>query len=100
MFGAIGFVVGLVFGGIFTQALGWRYVFRITAPIGVAVAVAACFVLPKDKPTDGPKPSLDFLGAGLGTGAMILLCFVLNSGGVVGWNKVCLRSHMYFVATC
>lgn len=80
-------MLGLVAGGLFTALLGWRYIFRVTAPVGFAVAVVAFFVLPKDRDIAGPKPALDFLGAGLGTGGMILLTFCLSSGGVVGWSK-------------
>lgn len=47
------------------------------------------WLLPKGKTVhDGPKPSMDFLGAGLGTAGLILLTFVLSSGGVYGWGKV------------
>lgn len=31
---------------------------------------------------------MDFLGTALGTGGLILLTFVLSSGGVYGWGKV------------
>lgn len=87
MAGAIGFVVGLIFGGILSDTLGWAWVFRIAAPLGFVVAGLGYFVLPTDKQIEGPKPALDFLGAGLGTSAMIILTFCLSSGGVVGWGK-------------
>ena len=57
-------------------------------PIGVFVLGLGWWVLPKDKIShDGPKPSMDFLGAGLGTAGIILLTFVLSSGGTYGWGK-------------
>ncbi|KAI4722620.1 hypothetical protein E4T48_01211 [Aureobasidium sp. EXF-10727] len=75
--GAVGFCTGLIFGGFVTDSLGWRYIFRI------AVAVTG----PLDRKEGNARPKLDFVGAGLSTGGLILLSFVLSSGGEYGWNK-------------
>ncbi|CDZ97541.1 Predicted transporter (major facilitator superfamily) [Phaffia rhodozyma] len=86
--GAVGFTLGLIFGGVLTDALGWRWIFWLTAPIGAVVSVIAYLFLPDTKNTiDGPKPALDFIGAGVATSGLILLTFVLSSGGVYGWGK-------------
>lgn len=62
--------------------------FWLTAPIGAFVAIIAYFFLPNPKVQfDGPKPALDFVGAAIGTSGLILLTFVLSSGGVYGWGK-------------
>ncbi|KAL7409673.1 major facilitator superfamily domain-containing protein [Mrakia frigida] len=80
--GALGFVVGLIYGGILTTVLGWRWVFWLTCPIGVIVAGMGAWLIPNPKIVHiGPKPSMDFLGTALGTGGLILLTFVLSSGG-------------------
>lgn len=73
--------MGLVLGGIFSQSLGWRYIFYITAPIGILVAVLGVGVIPKDVVIKGPKPALDIAGSVLGSASMVLLVFVLSSGG-------------------
>ncbi|GAT31192.1 MFS transporter [Aspergillus luchuensis] len=61
--GALGFCGGLIFGGI-------RF-----------------FVLPKDRKEDGTRPRLDYMGAALSTARLVLLSFVLSSGGAQGWNR-------------
>jgi MFS family permease len=34
-----GFAVGMILGGVITASLGWRWVFDINVPIGVAVSL-------------------------------------------------------------
>ena len=34
-----GFAAGMIFGGLITATLGWRWVFDINVPIGVAVSL-------------------------------------------------------------
>ncbi|KAJ3809432.1 MFS general substrate transporter [Lentinula aff. lateritia] len=86
--GAVGFVVGLILGGILSGTLGWRYIFYIDAPIIGILAVLGWFSFPKEKPnTGGRKPTLDLLGAGLGTSGIVLMTFALSQSEVSGWNK-------------
>ncbi|KAF1359305.1 MFS general substrate transporter [Lizonia empirigonia] len=85
--GAIGFCAGLLFGGFVTEALGWRYIFRIAVGVTTPLGLIGCFYLPKDRREGSANPSLDFLGAALSTSGLILLSFVLSSGGEYGWNK-------------
>ena len=44
---AVGASVGLLFGGIFTDLLSWRFAFFINLPIGIALIVAAQRHLPE-----------------------------------------------------
>lgn len=85
--GAVGFAAGLLFGGFVTEALGWRYIFRIAVAATGPLCMVGWFYLPKDRREGSARPSLDFLGAGLSTSGLILLSFVLSSGGEYGWNK-------------
>lgn len=85
--GAVGFCAGLIFGGFLTGSLGWRYLFYVSAALTGTLGVLGQFILPKDRLEGQEKPSLDLLGAGLSTGGLILLSFVLSSGGVYGWSK-------------
>ncbi|GAA5943159.1 hypothetical protein JCM1841_000988 [Sporobolomyces salmonicolor] len=86
--GAIGFVLGLVLGGLLTGTIGWRWVFRITSPVIAVLGILAIFFFPPDKPREGDrKPALDLAGAALGTSAMILLTFALSSSESYGWKK-------------
>src|SRR4051795_7756211 len=53
--GVYGFVasaggsVGLLAGGVLTQSINWHWIFFVNLPIGVATAVFALRLLPKDK---------------------------------------------------
>ena len=53
--GVYGFVasaggsVGLLAGGVLTQAINWHWIFFINIPIGIATGVLAMRLLPKDK---------------------------------------------------
>lgn len=85
--GAVGFCSGLIFGGFVTQSLGWKYVFRIAVAVTASLGIVGWFMLPRDRSEGNARPKLDFVGAGLSTGGLILLSFVLSSGGVYGWNK-------------
>lgn len=85
--GAVGFCSGLIFGGFVTESLGWKYVFRIAVAVIAPLGMVGFLILPKDRREGNARPKLDFAGAGLSTGGLILLSFVLSSGGVYGWNK-------------
>jgi hypothetical protein len=65
------------------------YQFWLACPIGSAVAAAGYFILPSENiRRAGPRAALDYWGAALATSGMILLTFVISSGGVYGWGKV------------
>ncbi|KAK2063604.1 major facilitator superfamily transporter [Colletotrichum caudatum] len=85
--GAVGFCLGLIFGGFLTSSLGWRYIFYIPTAVSGALCVVGWVFLPKDRLEGNSKPKLDFVGAGLSTAGLILLSFVLSSGGEYGWGK-------------
>ncbi|KAI6811540.1 hypothetical protein KC327_g8971 [Hortaea werneckii] len=85
--GAVGFCLGLVLGGFLTQGLGWRYLFWLTVIITGLLGLAGLFILPKDRNEGHEKPRLDILGAGISTGGLVLLSFVISSGGEYGWHK-------------
>jgi MFS family permease len=85
--GAVGFCLGLIFGGFLTSSLGWRYVFHISVSVTAVLGILGWFVLPKDRVDGQVRPRLDFAGAGLSTTGLILLSFVLSSGGEYGWGK-------------
>lgn len=85
--GAVGFCLGLIFGGFLSSSLGWRYIFYLAVVITGVIGVLGWFCLPKDRMEGHVRPKLDFVGAGLSTAGLILLSFVLSSGGQYGWGK-------------
>src|SRR3954463_11692615 len=63
--------VGLLAGGVVTQAVNWHWIFFVTLPIGIATAVMATRVLAHDRGA-GFGQGADALGAALVTGALML----------------------------
>jgi EmrB/QacA subfamily drug resistance transporter len=63
-------VFGPTLGGFLLQSVSWHAIFMINVPIGVATAVVALRLLPRDKPDPASAGRLDWPGlllAGLGT---------------------------------
>jgi MFS family permease len=82
--GATGFSLGLVIGGLLTEA-GWRWVFFLPAPVALIALVAGLKLVP-----DSGRPSrigrgFDVAGAVTITAAMLLLVFTLVDAPTAGW---------------
>jgi MFS family permease len=52
--GAAGASIGLILGGVLTQAVNWHWIFLVNLPVGVAAALLAGRVLPTDPPANRP----------------------------------------------
>jgi MFS family permease len=70
----LGVLTGMLFGGLVTSELGWRWVFGLTAPVALATAVAAPRVLPETAARGVPR-RLDVGGAILVTAASLACLF-------------------------
>ncbi|OMP81789.1 Drug resistance protein, partial [Diplodia seriata] len=60
--GSLGFIIGLILGGVLTAFLGWRWIFWISLIISALVIPAAYLVLPRPRSSDRattPPPSDD-----------------------------------------
>ena len=81
-----GAVSGQILGGVLVSAdvagLGWRAVFGVNVPVGVAAVAAALRFLPAD---GGREARLDLAGAGLLAVAALLLVVPLTLGSSAGW---------------
>lgn len=74
--GAAGASIGLLLGGFLTEALGWRSIFLVNVPIGLAAIVLALRVLARDPARDrGTRP--DVLGAALVTVGLVALVLAI-----------------------
>jgi MFS family permease len=85
--GAIGPLVGGALIAAFGASDGWRAVFYINLPIGLAVIPLAARLLPSHVPVTGKRPGLDLDGAGLlGLGiVLVLLPFIQDGWGSWRW---------------
>ncbi|QIS08125.1 MFS transporter [Nocardia arthritidis] len=94
VFGAGGYSMGLLFGGLMT-GVGWRWTFLLPVPIAIAALVAATFLVPKDEAAE--EGGHDILGAVLSSAGMLLLVYTVVSAPQVGWGS--LRTIGSFVLT-
>src|SRR5262249_28484489 len=69
--GAAGASIGVLAGGLLTQALDWHWVFFVNVPIGVAAIVLALRVL-RPEPGIGLRAGADVVGAVLVTAGLML----------------------------
>src|ERR1700728_1834891 len=63
--------IGLLVGGVLTQAIDWHWIFFVNVPIGIATGAAALRLLPSE-PGLGLDHGADVAGAVLITGAVML----------------------------
>src|SRR5579864_3004849 len=80
-----GGAVGLLAGGILTQAINWHWIFFVNLPIGIITAMLALRVVPRDQGA-GLRAGADVIGAVLITGAMMLGVFtIVKPAAEDGW---------------
>src|SRR5436305_1253117 len=78
--------VGLLAGGVLTQAINWHWIFFVNLPIGIATAVLAQRLLERDRGI-GFGRGADVLGAVLITGALMLLVYtIVKPAADDGWG--------------
>ena len=84
--GAAGLVVGVLLGGLLTQALGWEAVFFVNVPLAAAAALLAFPLIPADRKPE-TKRSFDLPGALSASLGVTLLVFALVQGPNLGWSS-------------
>jgi len=81
-----GFMAGPVLGGWLTDHFGWRAIFYINVPVGLAALVLSSYFIPRRDPNKQGEP-FDVSGAALFTAAMVALLIGLNQGYDRGWTS-------------
>ena len=84
---AAGGSIGLLAGGVLTQAISWHWIFFVNIPIGVATAIVAARLLERDEGI-GLARGADALGALLVVGALMLAVYTIVEAGDAGWGSV------------
>ena len=90
MYGAtasVGVVAGLVLGGALVTGIGWRAVFWVNVPIGIAATVLGWTSLPADR-GERRRGFADVIGAVLVTLATATLTYVPMAGSTEGWRSI------------
>ena len=78
--------VGLLAGGLLTEAINWHWIFFVNLPVGVATAVLALRLV-EDREGLGLEQGADFPGAVLLTGGLMLGVYTLLETGERGWGS-------------
>lgn len=87
-FGASGFSLGLVVGGLMT-ALSWRWTFLVSVPVAVAVVILGLKYIPRDGAAGKDQDSRhDVWGAVTLAAGMLGLVYTLVSAPGNGWGSV------------
>lgn len=84
--GSTGIAAGVLFGGALTSALGWRAVFFINVPIGIAVIGGALRTVQAGSQRRGALRRLDLPGAITLVGGLLLLVYAIESTRSAGWS--------------
>ena len=88
-----GFAAGMIFGGLITATLGWRWVFDINVPIGIIVSLLSAKYISSNTTglTHENKQQhhhLDIFGAVLVTAGLMLLVYSLTSAQNTGIGSI------------
>jgi EmrB/QacA subfamily drug resistance transporter len=76
--------IGLLAGGVLTQALSWHWIFFVNAPVGVVAAVLAVRLVESDRGI-GLGAGADIAGAVLVTAALMLGVYTIVEAADHGW---------------
>jgi EmrB/QacA subfamily drug resistance transporter len=86
----LGGAAGMLFGGVITQELSWRWVLLINPPIGIAAAAVAYAVVSERRRGSGSHPprSFDIAGALTLTIGQMVLVYGVVEAGLAGWDTL------------
>jgi EmrB/QacA subfamily drug resistance transporter len=78
--------IGLLAGGVLTEAINWHWIFFVNVPVGIAVGFAAVRLV-EDRPGIGLQAGADVPGAFLLTTGLMLFVYTLLETGEQGWGS-------------
>ena len=79
--------VGLLAGGVLTQALSWHWIFFVNLPVGVATAIAGSILL-VDNVGLGIRNGVDWVGSVLVTASVMVVIYGIITASTYGWGSV------------
>lgn len=77
-------ISGPTLGGLLVSTFGWRSIFFVNVPLGIAVLVLTPLLVPNIKPGRGHR--FDVVGVLIATAALFCVVFALNEGERYDWN--------------
>jgi EmrB/QacA subfamily drug resistance transporter len=90
--GIFGFVasgggsIGVLLGGVLTDALSWHWIFLVNVPIGFAVVLLSLRLLPTTR-LPAASGRLDLAGAATVTASLMIAVYAIVNGDRNGWTS-------------
>ncbi|HEV7899044.1 MAG TPA: DHA2 family efflux MFS transporter permease subunit [Planosporangium sp.] len=84
--GAAGASIGVVAGGVLTQAVNWHWIFFVNVPLGIAAVALALRVLESGRGI-GLRAGADVAGAALVTAGLMLGVYTIVEAAHYGWGS-------------
>jgi EmrB/QacA subfamily drug resistance transporter len=82
--GSLGFICGMMLGGLLTEFLGWRWVLFVNVPVALTVLLLAPTSIPESRDEDAPR-TLDVPGAATATLGFASLIYAISEAPSNGW---------------
>lgn len=87
----LGAIAGPIVGGVVVDLLGWRAVFFMSAPLGIASLLSAIIVLDRVRPSESEGQlrlsGFDWPGALLSAAALVIFLLAMTNAYRVGWTS-------------
>jgi len=83
--GGAGAAAGVLAGGILTSWLGWRSVFLVNVPAGLAAGLLALHMVPRSAAARRFGRELDLPGAALAVAGLVTIVYTLAGAPAHGW---------------
>ncbi|BCL21712.1 MFS transporter [Streptomyces tuirus] len=81
---SLGFLSGVVLGGVITDLTSWRVTLFISVPVGLVASIAAPVLIKESRNEETPR--LDLLGAVTVTGGLLAVIYGITSAERSGWG--------------
>jgi len=78
--------IGVLLGGVLTDLISWHWIFLVNVPIGAVVVPLALRLLPADQRAER-RGRIDFAGAIVITGALMVAVYAIVNGNKNGWTS-------------
>ncbi|MDA8383182.1 MAG: MFS transporter [Betaproteobacteria bacterium] len=91
--------LGPFVGAMLITFAGWRFIFFVNVPIGIAGTIAAHYILPRYHRVH-KGVTVDYIGSALMTIGLMALVLAVNKAGAVGWTSPLIVSHFLLGLLC
>ena len=81
-----GSAVGLILGGVLTQAFSWPWIFFVNVPVGIVGFVLSLRLIPESRDAEAAR-AFDVAGAVTATGGLMSLVYAIVKAETDGWTS-------------